>query len=372
MEENFRVPVTKIKALNDLPNSNNLAIATVFDFNVVVRRHQYKINDSVIYIPIDSVLPNKLEEKIFGTESKIKLNKGRVKQIRIRKFPSQGMLVDPSDTELADLEEGQNVAELLGVTKYEPEVSTHEANQPRTKKERNRSWENPYMHEYGGLLNAKWYPDLFEEGQEVVYQEKIHGTNARAGLLPYTPKTLWQKLLKFLKLAPDFQFTYGSNKVQLQAKSYTGYYEDNVYAEACKKYGIQNKLKPHETVYFEIYGDGVQKDYSYGCKKGEHRIVVFDVKVLAEDCKSTQWLTTSELAKWCQDRGLPMVPVVYQGPHSKEAAKKATEGPSLLGGQPIREGIVIKDPKETTSFIGKKYLKLLSDAYLDLDGTDFH
>lgn len=372
MEENFRVPVTQIKALNLLPNSDRLEVATVFDFNVVVKRGQYQIGSSVIYVPVDSVLPAPLEAKIFGENSKIKLNKGRVKQIRIRGFPSQGMLIDPVDTGLGDLEEGENLADVLQIVKYEPEVPSYQKNQPGVKKERNKSWENPYMHEYGGLLNVKWYPELFIEGQEVVYQEKVHGSNARAALLPYKPKNLWQKLLKLLKLAPDYQFAYGSNKVQLQSKSYTGYYDENIYAEACKKYDIKNKLKPHETVYFEIYGDGIQKNYTYGCKKNERRIVVFDVKVLANDCKSTRWLSTSELAQWCQDRGLPMVPVVYAGKHSKEEAKNATIGRSLLGSQPIREGIVIKDPNETVSFIGKKYLKYLSEDYLDLDTSDFH
>lgn len=374
MEENFRVPVTKIKALHPHPNPKveRLEIATVFDFNVVVRKNQYKLNDTVIYVPIDSVLTTELEAKIFGPNSKIKLNKSRVRQIRIQQFPSQGMLIDPTDTGLTDLEEGQNLAEVLKITKYEPELPDYQENTTKVKKERNKSYENPYFHQYGGLLNVKWYPEIFVEGQEVVYQEKIHGSNGRASLSPNVPKTLLQKIIHFLGLTPKHTFCYGSNTVQLQAKSYTGYYDNNIYGEMCKKYDIANKLKPNETVYFEIYGDGIQKGYTYGCAQGERKIVVFDVKVLSQDQKSTQWLNANEVEAWCKERDLPMVPIIYKGPHSKEKAKECTLGNSLIGEQLIREGIVIKDPNETVNFIGKKFLKQLSEDYLDLDTSDFH
>lgn len=378
MSIEFRTPVTIVKAIQPHPNADRLDIATVFDFNVVVRRSQYQVGDTVLYIPIDSILPPELEAKIFGQESKIKLTNGRVKQIRIRQLASQGMLVDLKDIKelhpkLGQLEEGQNLADKLNIVKYEPPAPDFQSNGPKTKKERNKFWENPYLHEYGGLVNAKWYPDAFLEGQEVVYQEKIHGTNARAAQLPFVPKTLFQKLKKFLGLTPKYQFCYGSNCVQLQSKSYTGFYDDNVYSEACKHYDIENKLERNETVYFEIYGSKIQKDYMYDCKSGERKIVVFDVKILAADKQSTRWLNTDELRDWCIDRNLPMVPELYRGPHSKDLAKEYTKGNSALSNtQKIREGIVIRDPKETVSLFGKKCLKLLSEEYLDKNNSDFH
>lgn len=369
----FRVPVTHIRAIGAHPNADKLEIATVFDWQVVVRKGQYKVGDTVVYAPVDSILPSKLEEKIFGPNSKIKLNKSRIRQIRIRGFASQGMLIDLNDLGLnRQLEEGENLAEELGITKYEPPVPDFQSNGPKVKKERNKSYENPYFHQYGGLQNAKWYPDLFQDGQEVVYQVKVHGTNGRAGILPVTAKTWWEKIKKKLGFLPEYEFTYGSNAVQLQSKEYTGFYDDNVYSEACKKYDLKNKLKPNETVYFEIYGANIQKGYMYDCAPGERKILVFDVKVLAEDRQSTRWLTVDELKKWCEERELPMVPEVYRGPHNKELAKKYTEG-SCIGGQPVREGIVIRDPNETVCYMGKKFLKLLSEEYLDQpDVTEFH
>jgi RNA ligase (TIGR02306 family) len=373
MSSDFRVPVTQIKAINKHPNPKveRLEVATVFDFNVIVRKGQYKVGDTVIYVPIDSLLPGLLEATIFGPDSKIKLNNSRVRQIRIQGFPSQGMLIPPKSLGLGELEEGQDLSEKLGITKYEPHVPDFQANGPKTKKERNKVWENPYFHQYNGLANFKYYSDTFVEGQEVVYEAKIHGTNARAAKLPYTPKTLWQRFIKWIGRAPEYQFCYGSNSVQLQAKSYTGFYTDNVYAEACKQYDIQNKIKPNETVYFEIYGQSIQKGYMYDCQEGERKIVVFDVKILADDKQSTRWLSVDERHAWCKERGLPEVPELFRGPHYKDLAKSHTLG-NCMGGQKIREGIVIRDPNETVCYYGKKFLKLLSEKYLDQNNSDFH
>lgn len=370
----YRVPVTKINEILPHPGADRLEIARVFDFHVVVRKDQYRANDTVIYVPIDSILPTELEAKIFGPDSKVKLNKGRVKQIRLRGAVSQGMLIDPVDTGLLDLTEGDNVAESLNILKYEPEAPSYQANLGRVRKDRNKSYENPYFHQYGGLVNIKFYPDLFVEGQVVVYQEKIHGSNFRCGYLPQTPKTLWQKFLKFIGRFPDQQFCFGSNTVQRQHASKRNtdtFYGEDIYAQMVKKYRLDELVPENTTLYAEIYGPGIQKNYDYGLT--ELQIAVFDIKVLADDKKSNQWLNVDQVKEFCKQRGLPLVPELYRGPHSKELQKQFTLGPSMAGIQSIREGIVIRDPNETVCYAGKKFFKLLSEEYLDLkDTSDWH
>lgn len=379
MEEKieYTVPVTTILEIQPHSNAERLEIAKVYDFNVIVRKGLYKPGDTIVYVPIDSIIPLDLEAKIFGTDSKIRLTNGRIKQIRLRGLASQGMIIDMSDVKdsfkkLPTI--GDNVAEVLNITKYEPPKASYGANQPKSKKDRNKPWENAFFHSYGGLSNWKYYSksDMFVEGQEVVYQEKIHGTSGRASKSPLIPKTLWKKFLKLIGRLPEYQFCYGSNNVQLQSRSYTGFYEDNLYADACKTYDLESKLSNNETVYFEIYGSGIQKGYTYGLAEDDRAIVVFDVKVLSDDRQSTRWLALDELAQWCKERNLPMVPTLYRGPHSNEMAILTTKGDSVIGKQKIREGIVIRDPANPVCFFGKKAFKLLSEEYLDLDNTDFH
>jgi len=81
----FKVPVTTIKQIFVHENAHSLEVAQVYGFNVVVQKGKYQAGDKVIYVPIDSILPNWLEEKLFPADAKIKLHKGRIRQIKIRK-----------------------------------------------------------------------------------------------------------------------------------------------------------------------------------------------------------------------------------------------------------------------------------------------
>src|SRR6185369_415963 len=99
-----------------------------------------------------------------------------------------------------------------------------------------KALENPLFHKYNGLDNIKWFPTLFKEGELVVMQEKIHGTNARAAKLPYVANTLWKKIKLFFrtlfKMPAQFEFCYGSNNVQLQERrGYTGFYGEDIYGK---------------------------------------------------------------------------------------------------------------------------------------------
>lgn len=374
----FKVPLTKILEIFDHPNAHSLSFAKVYDFNVIVRKNEYKVGDEVIYVPIDSVLPFNLETKIFGPDSKIKLNKSRVKQIKIRGHYSQGMIINISDVDeylKTDIRYNDtykledDLSADLGITKYTPPEASYQSGLVR---KRDKPRENPFFHKYGGIDNFKWYPDLFAEGEEVSITEKVHGSNCRAGYVPFVANSLWRRILTLLKLAPTHQWVYGSNNVQLQSRwNYKGFYGEDVYGKVLEKYGIKDKLKPGEVVYGELYGDGIQKNYTYGCKNGEHKFVAFDVKIQTET--TSEYLSPDDFQKFCKERDIPMVPELYRGPFNKDQAKALTVGDSVfVASQKVREGVVIKPLLEQTTTIGRKLLKVISEKYLEGDQSDFH
>jgi RNA ligase (TIGR02306 family) len=302
-----------------------------------------------------------VESRIFGPESKVKLNNSRVRTIKLRGAISQGLVVTP-DT-FSDklpgvkLKEGTDVTKILGVTKYEaPSNLSPRSGSAATSKKQT----NPNFRKYTGIENAKNYPKVFEDGEEVIVTEKVHGTNFRAGYVPFHADTLWKRIKLALNIAPKYDFVYGSHNVQLQSKLlYKGFYETNVYAEAVVKYSLRDVLKPGEVVYGEIYGDGIQKGYIYGCKKGERKLVLFDVM------KDGVYLDAIEGKKFIEARHLPYVPVLYTGPFDKEKIIKLRDGDSVMApSQKVREGVIVKPLKEITCFIGRKMLKYISDAYL--------
>ena len=372
----YMVPLTTIKEIKPHPNADRLELAVVYGFEVVVGKSSYKAGDRVIYVPIDSVIPQNLEDALFPPDSKIKLTKHKVRQIRIRKQPSQGMLINPMmiDDVYGFMPDGleTDYSEKLTITKYEPPVRGASFGLPGAKAVKKRKNEN--FHKYGGLNNFKWYPDKFKEGEMVVFQEKIHGTNARAGILPYSANSLWKRIKKFFRLTPEFEFCYGSNGVQLQdRRNFKGFYGEDVYGKVFKDIEVESRLQPGEQVFGEIYGSGIQKNYDYGCKEGEHRFVLFDVKVMYDNGKFA-WLGPDAVKRYAKDRGFHMVPELYRGPFDPVKAREATLGNSVMAPmQKVREGIVIKAlDGYDEGMHGKRALKLISEKYLDKEQTDFH
>jgi RNA ligase (TIGR02306 family) len=354
----FKVEIVKINGVMPHPNADRLDIVQVNDWQCVTAKGNFKVGDLAVYFPIDSLLPANVESAIFGPDAKVKLTNSRVRTIKLRGAISQGIAVRPETfySSHGPWYLGQDVTNELGITKYEPEVKG-----PSTtlgKSSRNQS--NPNFHKYGGIENAKNYPDLFQEGEEVVVTEKIHGTNFRAGYVPFYADTLFKRVKQFFGLTPKYEFVYGSNNVQLQSKLlYKGYYNTNVYAETVFNYGLQDLLEEGEVIYGEVYGDGVQKGYTYGCGKDERNLIVFDVMV------NGKYLNILDAKNFCDARGLNFVPIIYMGTFNKEKILAMRDGDSILSPeQKIREGVVVKPVEEQMCYIGRKFLKYISDNYL--------
>lgn len=401
----FRVCFTKVKEINPHPNKevHSLEIITVYGFNVVSKKGLYNIGDFVCYCPIDSVLPKDLEDILFPEGSKIKLNNSRVRQIRIQKYASQGLLIDVSKVKELLRVRGLkseiefklevDIAPLLNIKKYEPPLPAYLANRQNGQTRKERPMENPLLHKYNGLENIKWYPDLFQDGEEVVIQEKLHGSNCRAGMLPMVkPKighitdelkarnfrnafVLAKKYIK-LSLSKEVQYevAYGSNNVELTNRAKNqGYYGTDVYGAVLQKVGAFEKIQPNEVIYGEVIGQGIQKNYNYG--HTEHHFVLFDVKIVKSD-GSTAWLNPQEVKEYAEVRGFDIVPTLYEGPYNKQLAYELTKGPSVYcPEQKVREGVVIK-AKEYNNMLcpnNRKSLKWISEDYLDdKNNTDFH
>lgn len=200
-----------------------------------------------------------------------------------------------------------------------------------------------------------------------------HNSNARTSKLPYNANTLWKKFKKMFGLAPSVEKCYGSNNVDISSKSaYSGFYGEDVYGSTFTKMDVFSKLRLGETVYGEIIGPGIQKNYSYGLK--EHRFVLFDVKILDPKTKKQHWLNPEEVEAFAKQRGFDLVPILYKGPFSKELAYSLTKGESVYcPKQKVREGIVIKAAKEYSADGNKRALKWISEDYLDdKNNSDFH
>ncbi len=360
------VEVVEIKNIEVHPNADRLDLATVKGWQCVCQKDQYKIGEKVVYIPIDSLLPEDIESKIFPPDSKVKLHKHRVKTIKLRGAISQGMIVSLDLLGLSeDLKIGKDVKDKLGINKYEPP----KRNTPGLMKsgKGTKKQKNPNFRKYTSIENVKNYPDVLKE-KYIICSEKVHGTNYRAGYVKYSKFNIFKKIWKWLGYGSEYELVFGSHNIQLQGllKKKT-FYKKNVYLEMVGKYNLKEILKPNEVIYAEIYGDGIQKGYTYGCLQDEHKMVVVDVMI------EGKYIDTEKAIQFCEERELPYVPVLYKGVFDMETFDKLMKGTSKLSmTQPIKEGLVITASEEQITYMGRAILKYLNPKYLLKNQTDWH
>lgn len=368
----LRVEVSKIDQILPCPNADRLEVAVVKGWNCVVSKGSFLAGDVCLYIPVDSVLSADVENIIFPPDSKIKLSHSRIRTIRIRQQISQGLVVRLESLGLSakDYKVGDDLAEKLGITKYEPQQRSVQF----TGKQVSKRLINPYFKEYTDIENVKWGVP-FAEGEEVAITSKIHGSNFRAGWVPKTPRTLFDKLRKLVGLLPKWEFVYGSRRVQLNyRKDYKGYYDENIYLEMVKKYRLQERIPMGHLFYGEVYGDGVQKNYLYDCKPGERKLIIFDIRKV-EPGKDPQYLDWNIVKDMCESSILRYVPERYVGPYDPQVVKTLsnTHPSALAPSQAVEEGVVVKALKEVPAGHARKIVKSISDAYyLDSNNTDHH
>jgi RNA ligase (TIGR02306 family) len=385
----FKVPLTRVCEVLPHDNAERLEIVKIYDWLVVTGKGNFNPGDQVVYIPVDSILPPEVEDFLFPMTSKIKLSKHRVRSIKIRGHISQGMVVDPQDfaklgKSLDAYHDEDDLAEYLGITKYEPPDCALPQNLQVKKKPKKG---NPNFTKYTDIENFKWYDRVFQDGEQCYISEKLHGTSFRAGWYLNEANTIWKKVKKFFGLLPDWEFCWGSRNVQIQCKLYhKGYYNEDVYTKMVRKYDLMNKIPQGYAIYGEIVGDGIQKGYTYGCGPGEHKLYVYDVKYTGvkhpQQYLNYQLNTDDEtlgpdhlptFKAFIEGIGLTPVPCLYVGPFKRDILEQHRDGDSTIGGQKVREGVVLKSVWEANAACGRKCLKVISDAYyLQNDNTDFH
>jgi len=131
--------IQKIKDIRPIPNADNIEVATVRGWDVVIKKGLYNIGDIIIYCEVDSFLPIREEFEFLRKTSYKQMSDGtegfRLKTIRMRGQTSQGLIlpienipeevlfdmVDESK-ETDDYLIGEDVSDILGIVKYEPPI----------------------------------------------------------------------------------------------------------------------------------------------------------------------------------------------------------------------------------------------------------
>jgi RNA ligase (TIGR02306 family) len=327
------VEVCEIEKIFPHQNAERLELAHIKGWQCVVPRDRYKAGDLVTYVPVDSVLPAELAERLGVTKY---LSKGRVRCARLRGEPSFGLIIDRENDGWTI---GTDVREHYGIEKYIPPVklSAGDADVP-----------HPLFVSYTEIENMRNFPTIFLPGEPVIATEKIHGTNCRVGLI--------------IEEGQPIEMA-GSKQIRRKRPANLAV---DLYWFPWTIPGVQNLLRDltlgsrgakQAILFGEVFGKVQSLRYGLDQSLGFR---AFDLLI------DGKYVDVLEFDNLCDQFGIETVPRAFAGGFDLETIRKLSDGPSLVSGaNNIREGVVVKpmvernDPK-----IGRVILKYVGDTYL--------
>lgn len=333
-------------------------------YQVVIGKDTFKAGDLAVYIQPDSVVPQtepfrfiwgpyETTSAVAGvpSEASVSAKHRRITVKRLRKEWSEGLLMPLADLGLLgantyvgkgnQVNEGQDVAALIGVTRYVPEVDAEDTGDqsaaPKRKHPKTlKGWFFYLLYRLGfkgarksfalevnfkfpeydvdALKNAR--RNKFRDGEMVTITEKIHGSNARAVFILDDEKN---------PLGPGK--LYVGSHYQWKAQG------DGIFWKAVEQHPFIEQWcvqHPGMVLYFEV--GPTQKGFRYGCEVGETFAFSYDVFHASRN----EWY-------WPGNVGVEdTAPILYSGPYSDVVVKRFVDGKSVVPkAQHVREGIVI-------------------------------
>lgn len=117
--------IEKIHEINSHPLDQNLEIAKVLQWDVVINKNEFKLNDKIIFIVIDAVIPISNWKELLNSEDKKKLM--HVRTVRLNGVYSQGIILPLNilPENIQKLPEGTNVEDYLNIHKYQKYIPSY-------------------------------------------------------------------------------------------------------------------------------------------------------------------------------------------------------------------------------------------------------
>jgi RNA ligase (TIGR02306 family) len=318
------------------------------EYEFVVGKGQFKVDDVVIYFPVDSVLPEWICTALNLTGKLAGRDKNRIKTVRLRGNISQGVVCSsdqlgaavPDDTNLTP---GDDLTELLGVTKYDPPPIPSQWGSLKPLP--------PFVHAYD-IENAQNFTDIADLLMDMpcFITEKLEGSHWSATLYADGEMAVCQRNFRIIPIEGG---EHDWHKV-LRTQGF---------GETLHKMMAALQLaKPIQSITLrgEILGPGIQSNI-YNLKN--HSVRAFDIEINQESVEAARFL------EWTAAYAIDIVPVLGTNVTLREwlngqPLKEASNGKSALADR-LREGIVIKPMQEQRhESIGRVFLKQRSPEYL--------
>jgi len=308
--------IQKITAIDKIPNADNIVVASILGWKVVVKRDEFNVGDLVVYCEIDSFLPVKPEFEFLREYNCFKKNgelEGfRIKTVKLRQQVSQGICFPLSifkDMFIA-VEEGMDVSDILGIVKYllpipENMKGLTKGNYPSF----GIKSDEPRVQNLQEILTKF-------KGTKCVITEKIDGGSA----------TYYIK---------DGEFGVCSHHIELKET------DNNLFWKVAREQKIEEKLRSlgkNVMIIGELCGIGINKNLS---RITNTTVLFFD----AFDVDKFKHHSHNNFVSLLQKLELQIVPIIESNYVLDDDVVKLVEkskGYSMLNPKMIREGIIIR------------------------------
>lgn len=331
--------IQTIASIDEIPGADAIEVASVKGWKVVVKKGEFSVGDKVVYLEIDSWVPNPIAPFLSkGEPREYEGIKGeRLRTVKLRGQISQGLVLPLSIVPQSygldfSRPDGEDLSELLNINK----------------------WEAPIADNLRGQIAGN-FPGFLRKTDE----ERIQNlTNLLPNLLGIT-FNLHEKLDgSSCTVYRDNEGEFGVCSRNLAIKES----DDNSFWRVAKKYDLPNKLPVNICVQGELVGPGVQKN-KYGLK--ELDLYIFNVF----DIHTGSYLDFEKAKELADELGLKWVPFVQDYTISDTTTVDEllllAEGKSVLNTNTEREGLVWRPYQEQEMRgLGRLSFKTISNKFL--------
>lgn len=315
--------IQTVSNLRPILGADRIQCATILGWDVVVKKDEFKINDQCVFFEIDAILPEKPWAEFMRPRN------FRIKTAKLRGQLSQGLALPLSILPKGSYEVGLDVAELLGVTKYEQPLP--------------------------GPLQASSFPNFIPKTDEIRLQSIPEILSEIAG----------KKLVATVKLdGQSGTFAKFNNELIVCSRNWALKPGSGNQWEVALKYQLSERLPEGFAIQGEVCGPGIQKNR---LELKHLDLFVFNVF----DIGAQKFLNFDDACKFCTERGFKQVPVAdYIGESeiyrlTLNEFLKLAEG-KYEGTNNRREGIVVRPISESQSSVtkGRMSFKVISNSFL--------
>lgn len=349
---------------------------------IISKNDNIQVGDKCVYFEVDSKANCEDERFAFLEKRNYK-----IKTQKMCKVISQGLLMPVRlFPELGDPEINTDVTDILKVTYAVEEDNVRKGNRTHDAKYTNMAARNKR------IFSKKWAKWMMKRpwGRKVMFaifgKKKdnprgwpthfpfIHKTDEeRCENIPWVlkiedPLVVTEKLdgtsctyILEKKGHNKYEFYVLSRNIRQKDENQKTYHDHNIYWDLAFKYDIENKLRKYldenpNLTYVCIQGEGVGNVQGNPLKLDEDDLYVFNFITSKEgrvNSMAGRVIIETFGMKW-----VPILDTCYHIHDNMEDFKKFATGPSAVNPNVMREGVVIRNPKDDFSFknVSREYL----------------